>query len=239
MRGDVASCVAEANGIDNLADLTRMFLGKIEAIGFDQVAYVQAMRQFRRVPIETAWRLKRMKPEWNRLYDERRYGDADPAIEAAMKIGAPFRLTDIVRRGNFSLRQQDFVGDMQAAGIDDFLVFPVSSRPGEFACFYFAAKTDAAPVWDEQISELESICLVYHARYASLVSAPDDVSLSPRETEVIELIAKGLTNQEIGESLGISANTVDTLVRRCFEKFKVKTRVEALLAAIGRGLILP
>ena len=43
----------------------------------------------------------------------------------------------------------------------------------------------------------------------------------------------------MGEALGISPNTVDTLVRRCFEKLGVSSRVEAALAGVALGIILP
>lgn len=238
MREDIARCVAETDGVSSLDELSGLFLGKIAAIGFHQVAYVLAARRFRRVPAGMTWRLRRLTPEWNRLYDLRDYRGDDPLIEEAVRAGAPFRMSEIVARGNLSPRQHDFFDDMKAAGIDDFAVVPVSSRPGEVACFYFPV-TDGHRWQGERLPELEAICVVCHSRYGALVAAPGEAPLSPRETEIVELISKGMTNPAIGDALGISVNTVDTLVRRSFEKLGVTTRVEAVLAAISRGLILP
>jgi len=51
-------------------------------------------------------------------------------------------------------------------------------------------------------------------------------NITPRESEVIQLILKGRTNKEIGEELFISLPTVKTHVSRIFEKLKVRNRLE-------------
>lgn len=61
--------------------------------------------------------------------------------------------------------------------------------------------------------------------------------LTERETEVLRLMASGLRNERIAEKLSITAQTVKNHVRNIFGKLGVETRVEAVLYAIGRGLI--
>lgn len=51
--------------------------------------------------------------------------------------------------------------------------------------------------------------------------------LSPRESEILALIAKGLSNKEIGNSLGISAGTVRNHLGHIYEKLHVRCRTEA------------
>jgi DNA-binding NarL/FixJ family response regulator len=55
--------------------------------------------------------------------------------------------------------------------------------------------------------------------------------LSPRETDVFELLAEGLTNREIAKRLFISEVTVKVHVRRIFEKTGARSRSEAAVAA--------
>jgi two-component system, NarL family, response regulator NreC len=61
--------------------------------------------------------------------------------------------------------------------------------------------------------------------------------LTPRELEVIKLIADGLTNQEIGDRLGISVKTVDRHRENTMRKLDVHSRIDLVKFAIREGLI--
>jgi DNA-binding NarL/FixJ family response regulator len=63
------------------------------------------------------------------------------------------------------------------------------------------------------------------------------MSLSPREVEVLELVARGKRNKEIAESLGLGQDTVQTHLKRLFVKLGVNDRTAAVTVAIGRGII--
>ncbi len=64
-----------------------------------------------------------------------------------------------------------------------------------------------------------------------------DVGLTPREHEILALIAQGLSNREIGEKLFVSENTVKTHSSRLFEKMQVNRRVQAVQKGKEFGLI--
>lgn len=61
--------------------------------------------------------------------------------------------------------------------------------------------------------------------------------LTSRESEVLQMLARGLTNKEIGSALDISGNTVRNHVNSIIEKLEVSDRTEAVAVAIQRGLI--
>ncbi|HEY1717948.1 MAG TPA: response regulator transcription factor [Verrucomicrobiae bacterium] len=61
-------------------------------------------------------------------------------------------------------------------------------------------------------------------------------SLSPREAEVLDLLAKGYLYKEIGESMGISYATVHTHIRHIYEKLHVRSRTEAVARHFGHGI---
>ncbi len=61
--------------------------------------------------------------------------------------------------------------------------------------------------------------------------------LTPRELEILHMLAKGLTNKQIGKVLNISDNTVKNHVNSVIEKLEVCDRTEAATTAIQRGLI--
>jgi LuxR family maltose regulon positive regulatory protein len=62
-------------------------------------------------------------------------------------------------------------------------------------------------------------------------------SLSPRELEILKLIADGLSNREIGERLFLALDTVKGHNRRIFEKPQVQRRTEAIACARALGLL--
>jgi DNA-binding NarL/FixJ family response regulator len=57
--------------------------------------------------------------------------------------------------------------------------------------------------------------------------------LSPREAEVMALITRGLTNQEIAERAHVSLNTVKTYIRSAYRKIGVERRTQAILWAVA------
>jgi DNA-binding CsgD family transcriptional regulator len=61
--------------------------------------------------------------------------------------------------------------------------------------------------------------------------------ISERETEIVELVALGLTNQEIAQALTISKRTVDNHVSNIFTKTGAKNRVALLNWAMDHGKI--
>ena len=63
--------------------------------------------------------------------------------------------------------------------------------------------------------------------------APDarrvgELGITPRELEILELIAQGLSNREIGERLFVSENTVKTHASRLFDKLGARRRTQAV-----------
>jgi DNA-binding NarL/FixJ family response regulator len=67
-------------------------------------------------------------------------------------------------------------------------------------------------------------------------NAPGLASLTRREIEILRLIARGLSNQEIAEQAHISEGTVRTHLTNIFGKLEIGNRVEATLCALRDGL---
>jgi DNA-binding NarL/FixJ family response regulator len=61
--------------------------------------------------------------------------------------------------------------------------------------------------------------------------------LSPRETEVLELLAQGLRNAQIAKRLVISDKTVKTHLQHIYDKLDVGSRTEAVARARERGVL--
>ena len=63
------------------------------------------------------------------------------------------------------------------------------------------------------------------------------LNLSKRELEVLQLMAEGLSNQEIAEKLFVSLNTIKTHTAQIFEKMEVKRRTQAVDTGKRLGII--
>lgn len=77
----------------------------------------------------------------------------------------------------------------------------------------------------------------YAARIRPAEGAPDGGTLTPRELEVVRLIASGLSNSEIATALVISQETVKTYVSRILAKLDLRDRVQVVIYAYRRGLV--
>jgi len=71
------------------------------------------------------------------------------------------------------------------------------------------------------------------------VRQPGDEPLSPRELEVLELVARGTTNRRVAEQLFISEATVKTHLLHIYAKLGVNDRAAAVAAAFERGMLQP
>lgn len=62
-------------------------------------------------------------------------------------------------------------------------------------------------------------------------------AFTPREGDVLRLIARGRTNQQISEELYLSVNSVKTLARRAYRTIGVTSRNEAIVWGISNGYV--
>jgi DNA-binding NarL/FixJ family response regulator len=77
-------------------------------------------------------------------------------------------------------------------------------------------------------------------RRAALVRQVDgDVSLTERETEILQRVAKGYTLPEVALQVGLSRHTVADYIKQIYRKLDVSSRAEAALEAVRRGLVNP
>jgi len=71
----------------------------------------------------------------------------------------------------------------------------------------------------------------------SLHERSDPANVSAEELDLLRHIARGLTNREIAQAIYVSEGTVKDRVLELFRKLKVKSRVEAVMEGVRRGLL--
>ena len=73
--------------------------------------------------------------------------------------------------------------------------------------------------------------------FSRLAPKQGDYGLSEREKEILQLMVGGLIKKEIADRLTLSVHTVDTYLRRIYEKLEVNTRTGAVAKALKEGLV--
>ncbi|GEP41883.1 response regulator transcription factor [Brevifollis gellanilyticus] len=73
--------------------------------------------------------------------------------------------------------------------------------------------------------------------FSKLAPKQGDYGLSDREKEILQLMVTGLIKKEIADRLTLSVHTVDTYLRRIYEKLEVNTRTGAVAKALKEGLV--
>jgi DNA-binding NarL/FixJ family response regulator len=91
--------------------------------------------------------------------------------------------------------------------------------------------TEGEPAWTRFLAELDGFLEVGGPRPAG----SSFENLTPREREVLEQVAQGLSNTQIAATLGVTPKTVRNHLTRVFSKLGVTTRAEAIVLARKAG----
>jgi LuxR family transcriptional regulator/LuxR family quorum-sensing system transcriptional regulator CciR len=207
-------------------------------LGFDVYAYHFVADDFRRVSVAASLRAHKVPVEWLSAYIAKNYFEIDPIMAVARRSVHPFRWFDAADAINLTEEQRQFFVDFRSAGFVDGYAVPVYSRPGDIAYFCVGSCEREFKLESADLLELQALCQIMHNRYQALVGEEQPLRLSPREREVLKLLVQGRSNADIAQQLALSVHTVDTLVKRCFQKMGVNSRTEAAVLALSRGLAL-
>jgi DNA-binding NarL/FixJ family response regulator len=129
----------------------------------------------------------------------------------------------------------EYVFDALCAGASGFLLKDVTAeRLFDAVRVIAAGEALLAPaVTRRLISEFTRLRPAERAPYRALAA------LTPRETEVLKLVAEGLSNTEIAVRLVVTEETVKTHVSRMLTKLGLRDRTQAVVTAYESGLVVP
>ncbi|WP_372350436.1 response regulator [Streptomyces sp. KL116D] len=155
-------------------------------------------------------------------------------IEATRRLTREATAPRVVMLTTFDL--DEYVYDALAAGASGFLLKDMpAERLFEAVRVVAAGEALLAPtVTRRLIAEFTLLRPRALPEQARRIDA-----LTPREREVLRLIAEGLSNQEIARRLVVGAETVKTHVSRVLTKLGVRDRAQAVVAAYESGLVVP
>ena len=155
-------------------------------------------------------------------------------IEATRQLAAGDLAPKVLILTTFDL--DEYVFDALRAGASGFLLKDVTAeRLFDAVRVVAAGEALLAPaVTRRLISEFARI-----RRPAPAAATPALATLTPRETEVLRLVAEGLSNPEIAARLVVTEETVKTHVSRVLAKLGLRDRTQAVVAAYESGLVVP
>ncbi len=158
---------------------------------------------------------------------------------AATQSGGPFFIEDIGLHTRLDLGEEDVLSRLVMAGMANTLVMQVfgPNLIVSVVCMGFS-KVELRPN-RVHVFELQCAAQAAHLKAIELRSPVVSRSnaLSPREIEVLRWCARGKSTPVIAEILGISRHTVDTLLRRVFEKLNVHDRTGAAIEGLRTGVL--
>ena len=154
-------------------------------------------------------------------------------IEATRRLANDGSKARVIVLTTFDL--DEYVYDALGAGASGFLLKDVKAET-LFEAVRVVAAGDAllAPaVTRRLVSEFARLRPTLPTRPEALTD------LTPRETEVLRLVAEGLSNGEIAKRLVVSDETVKTHVSRVLTKLGLRDRTQAVVVAYESGLVVP
>jgi len=168
-----------------------------------------------------------------------------PARVALLTLGSPANAQEtIMTLRRFHISHPDIPKVLLADSCDRELVVSIF-RSGARGIFILDSnvrqlckcllRVAAGQVWanTEQLNYL--IDLISEVPSLRVFNAVGHPLLTPREEQVVALVAEGLSNREIARELNLSEHTIKKYLFRIFEKLGISTRVELVLYAVNHG----
>ncbi|OJY67474.1 MAG: hypothetical protein BGP16_02810 [Sphingobium sp. 66-54] len=163
----------------------------------------------------------------------------DIVPRAALAAGRPIRWSEVWRGPEITAEERGFLAALRDAKVTDGFSLPCYGPNGRNAVVGLGRMTAKTDTSADHLALLHFAAQAAHLRICALFAeeAPREKHLSAREKEILDWVARGKSNGVIAEILKIAPGTVDTYMRRIYEKLEVSDRTSAAVKGVGLGLI--
>jgi DNA-binding CsgD family transcriptional regulator len=225
--------LAQIRAAQSVLPLREATMDAFSQIGFSSAYFVTPVTSDRRFGrVHSA---NNMAEEWSAAYPVKLRFE-DPLPDLALRLCRPLRWSEARAIEPPGRQEEPFYAFLARLGFEEGLALPTYG-PGARTGFVGLPAVRGAALDDETEAGAHAIAQMSFLRYCELIDgqASIDVRLSERELDVVYWIAMGKSNSVIAEILGISAETVDSYVRRAFRKLGVSDRTSAVLHSVLAG----
>ena len=161
----------------------------------------------------------------------------DPVLQYVLKNHAPAHEGLVLPQGGWK-QSELYKRCCSKQDHEHIMTGPIVGRGQLIGTIHFARVGDTPAFSPNDLASLgavcthSSACLAELRQQSSRVPNPFLQRLTPREIQIANLVAKGLTNAEIGAELWITQNSVKQALKRMFRKLEVSARTE-MVAKLG------
>lgn len=157
----------------------------------------------------------------------------------ALALGRPVRWSETWQTFELTPDEREFVLALRAVNFPDGITLPCFGPHGRNATVALGHVSEGVDLGDANLVRLQYIAQAVHLRICDLFATDIAIGrhLSSREKEILDWVARGKSNGVIADILAISSSTVDTYMRRIYDKLDVSDRTSAAVKGLGLGLI--
>lgn len=165
-------------------------------------------------------------------------GYLDAFLHASVNSTKPFRWNEVADLLDPKSPQVETY-HTTLAGLGDGVVVPVFGPHFRNGYFCYSGR-EGRDYSSHDMMLLHSLSQTAYLKLCDLMyrSDPNGRTLSSRELEIINIVARGKSSHAIASSLDVSVNTINTHLKRIFEKLDVTDRVSAVMRAYALGYIV-
>ena len=254
----VSEFIEQCDGANAPEQVFEFYRAAMEGFGYDRVALVPVTppaRQALGVASATpAVGIGANIPEsWVRHYLSSGYETCDPVLLQTPRRAEPLLWDRIAESQALSRKQRRVMSESLEAGLLDGISIPLHGPLGETYVISLARETARAREGTlaqpgsftgmVDLAKLRLLSFQFLHSYAralrNRLDEPPALHLTDRERECLTWIARGKSAWAAATILGVSHHTVNFHLKRCMAKLGVTNRVQAVVAAVRLGLILP
>lgn len=167
------------------------------------------------------------------------YEQVDIVPRVTMAQGRPLRWSEVWASVELTEEEGRHLALMRAVEMGDGYSLPCYGPAGRNGYVGIGRMSDAALADEVGLRAMHLTAQAAHLRILDFTASVPSrgKALSAREREILDWVARGKSNGVIADILSISSGTVDTYLRRIYEKLGVSDRTSAAVRGIGMGLI--
>jgi LuxR family quorum sensing-dependent transcriptional regulator len=227
--------VGELSRMDTVPEFQEKFEDWLKSIGFRYFVISGIPGPFDSIKQHIV--INNLPPDWINVYAKHSFVDDDPIVKACMELEYPFLWSTITSKLNKNSRAFIIMEMARQYGVENGFCVPIHGINGYEAGVSLSGASikptekllqDMHMVGMYSFNRLKVLCK------NSLIGVE---LLTRREKEILVWSALGNTSSQIAKTLNISETTVVTHIRNAMKKLASKNKVEAVITALGAGMI--